>query len=954
MQIQRFTIAILILLFSHQVFSQFYIKGQDPGGLKWKQIKNKNFKIVFPEEYEENALYIADILNYAYDIASESLEHKPRRITVIVHNQTVISNGFVAWAPRRMELFTTPPQNNDAHDWMESLAVHEFRHVVQVDKLNQGLTKILSWLLGEQAVGAVLGMYIPYWFLEGDAVVAETALTNSGRGRLPVFEQGLRAQVLSKRIYSFDKAMYGSFKDYVPNHYELGYNLVAYARIEYGANVWSPVLNQVAKHPYSVVPFTWGIKKATGSNSNMLYSNTMNYLAEEWNKQLENTNISKVIHTAPKNKLYTDYKNIFYLDETSVIAYKSGLEDIGSVVIIDKLGNEKKLFIAGRVFPNSFNYNAGKLVWNEFRRDPRWNHRSYSEIFIFDFKKGKKEKLTHGTKLFSPALSYDGKLIAAIEVDEKSKVSIVIIDANTGEEIKRINNSNNDFLMSPAWNNIGNKILVVALDNRGKRIDVVDVGLGNFSTVLNPSHTEISKPIFWEDLIVFNGAFSGVDNIYLLDPKSKIVSQLVSTAYGGIDFSVSPSGMKFVFSDYTADGYKPAFGNIADMKILPLEGVENLSVNFADKLAKQEKGVVSSETIIRKEHDVRKYSKLLNLFKPHSWAPVVVDAARQKIKPGASILFQNDLSTSFVFAGYEYDLNEKSGKYFVDYSYHGLYPVISAYYDYGRREQPIMDVNFAYTEQSKVFRSYVPFSFSKGHYFYGITPIAAYRNISFSPDRDTILNSTETRYVLLENQSIHSLEYRLHSYLYRASVKRDMNPRLGQVLDISFRHSPFLGYNLGETIGIRSSTYLPGIMKHHSLLVTMGYQTMTAGNSYYNYQSFLNYPRGITMQKHKELQTLYLDYSYPIAYPDWGINSMFYLQRISANMFFDYAIGIKEVPNESEILIENQEEFMTCGIDLMLDVNFFRTVNLSKFGPRIGYNLKTEKPFLDVVFKINF
>ncbi len=957
MQKQSLFIAILFVLFAPGVFSQFYNKGQDPSGIKWKQIKNKNFKIVFPAEYEEKALYVADVLNYAYDIASESLEHRPRRITVIIHNQNVLSNGFVAWAPKRMELYTTPPQSNDAHDWMESLAVHEFRHVVQVDKLNQGLTKIFSWLLGEQAIGAVIGMYIPYWFLEGDAVVAETALTKSGRGRLPAFEQGLRAQVLTKGIYSFDKAMYGSYKDFVPNHYELGYNLVAFSRIKYGANVWSPVLNQVARHPYSVVPFTWGIKKATGSNSNMLYSNTMEFLEKEWTQQLDNTKISNVIHVAPKNKLYASYNNIFYLNENTVIAYKSGLEDIGRIVSIDRNGTERIIFTPGRAFPGSFSYNAGKLVWNEYRRDPRWEQRSYSEILIYDIKNDSKEKITSGSRLFSPAISNDGKLIAAIEVDEKSNVSIVILEAESGKEIKRINHQENDFLMNPSWNNIGSKLVVVALDERGKRIDIVDVGLGYFNTVLNPSHIEISRPVFWGDLIVFNGAYSGIDNIYLLDYKSQKVSQLVSSVFGGIDFSVSPSGMQFVFSDYTSDGYKPAFGNIIDMKIIPLEGVENLSVNFAEKLARQEKGIVSSENITREEHEVRNYSKLLNLFKPHSWAPLVVDAARQELRPGASILFHNDLSTSFVFAGYEYDLNERSGKYFIDYSYHGLYPVLSAYYDYGRREQPIMDVSFSYAEKSKVFRSYVPLSFSKGKYFYGITPVAAYRNISFISDQDTVFNSSGNRYVLLENQSIHSLEYRFYSYFYRTSVARDMNPRLGQVIDFSFRHSPFEGYNLGEAIGVRSSTYLPGLFKHHSLIATLGYQEMISGNSYYSYQSFLNYPRGIIRQKHKELQTLYFDYAFPIAYPDWGINSMFYLQRISANMFFDYARGwrderLTESNNNETVTI--RDEFMTCGIDIMMDVNFFRTLNLSKFGPRLGYNIKTQKPFIDVVFKVNY
>ena len=54
--------------------------------------------------------------------------------------------------------------------------------------MNKGFTKVLSYILGEQAPGGVLGLYIPSWFLEGDAVSTETALSNSGRGRTCAFE----------------------------------------------------------------------------------------------------------------------------------------------------------------------------------------------------------------------------------------------------------------------------------------------------------------------------------------------------------------------------------------------------------------------------------------------------------------------------------------------------------------------------------------------------------------------------------------------------------------------------------------------------------------------------------------------------------------------------------------------------------------------------------------------
>src|SRR6056297_3128285 len=96
----------------------------------------------FSEEIKEDAFRFANILEYIYDKASKTLNHKPQKTSILLHNHTVISNGFVTWAPKRMEAYTIPPQTIKTNYWLEELAIHEYRHVVQIDKLNQGFTKL--------------------------------------------------------------------------------------------------------------------------------------------------------------------------------------------------------------------------------------------------------------------------------------------------------------------------------------------------------------------------------------------------------------------------------------------------------------------------------------------------------------------------------------------------------------------------------------------------------------------------------------------------------------------------------------------------------------------------------------------------------------------------------------------------------------------------------------------
>ncbi|MBC8147617.1 MAG: hypothetical protein H8E98_06500, partial [Bacteroidetes bacterium] len=346
----RYIILLSLFLIFNFSKAQYYDMGQDPTSINWKQIKTENFQIIFPKEFEEESQRLANILEIVYDYGSQSLNHKPKKISVILHTQTVKSNASVIWTPKRMEMYTCPPQDMYTMDWLEQLAIHEFRHVVQVDKLNQGITKILYALLGEQAAAAVLGLYIPPWLLEGDAVLTETLLSKSGRGRLPGFERELRAQMIEKGAYKYDKAVYGSYKDFITNHYVLGYHLVTLARKNYGPEIWSAVFDNVARKPFMIVPFNNSIKKSTGLTKVKFYDSIMEELGSAWQKQDSENQYTKFdLITKNANKSHADYWFPHYLNDSTYFAVKTSIDDITRFVEIDSEGNEKILFTPGYI-----------------------------------------------------------------------------------------------------------------------------------------------------------------------------------------------------------------------------------------------------------------------------------------------------------------------------------------------------------------------------------------------------------------------------------------------------------------------------------------------------------------------------------------------------------------------------------------------------------------------------
>src|SRR3546814_2945385 len=68
--------------------------GQNPPGLKWKQMETPHFQVIFPEVLLGEARRTAEILEYFRPYESSPLRDFPEKTPILLQNQTVISNGF--------------------------------------------------------------------------------------------------------------------------------------------------------------------------------------------------------------------------------------------------------------------------------------------------------------------------------------------------------------------------------------------------------------------------------------------------------------------------------------------------------------------------------------------------------------------------------------------------------------------------------------------------------------------------------------------------------------------------------------------------------------------------------------------------------------------------------------------------------------------------------------------
>jgi hypothetical protein len=219
-----------------------------------------------------------------------------------------------------------------AFPWAEDLASHEYRHVQQFSNFKVGLSKLMYYLAGDDGLSLAINAAVPDWFYEGDAVYNETVHSKQGRGRIPFFTNQYKSLWLDNKRYSWMKLRNGSLKDYVPNHYHLGYLMVNYGYEKYGSDFWGKVTKDAASFKGLFYPFQSAIKKHTGLDYKTFRKQafdhyTLNSDLQQKSATQEMSNSSNEAGeqkiTTPTTSYVTDYFFPYQLGNDSLLYLKS-------------------------------------------------------------------------------------------------------------------------------------------------------------------------------------------------------------------------------------------------------------------------------------------------------------------------------------------------------------------------------------------------------------------------------------------------------------------------------------------------------------------------------------------------------------------------------------------------------------------------------------------------------
>ncbi len=961
---------LLLLLYFHGR-PQYFRTGEDPCFLKWRQIQTPNFQLIYPEEFEKQAIKMASWFEKVYEYGSKTLKHQPRKISVIFHTQTVQSNGLVGWAPRRMELFTPPHQAIYGQDWLEQLVIHEFRHVVQIDKIHSQIPGILKLLLGEQVDALITGLYLPFWFIEGDAIVSETALSQFGRGRLPSFLMEQKAVMVEKGPFSFDKAINGSYRDFVPDHYKLGYLLVGESRTRYGADLWNNVINRLAHHPFSLRPVNRVLKQSTGMNQQKLYESITDSLREEWTREVRENPGERFRALSRSSDDFHSYRYNHLLPSGDVVSLKSDYRSLPGFVSTDTSGNEKKVFVPGKIFDESVSYRNNLIAWSEFVPDVRWSHSGRSFIRILNLENKKVVTLKPDYKAFAPSISFDEHNVAVIEADFGNNYYLSLYNAATGNLLVRFSTPENNYLFNPVWRNKEELVLVV-LTEKGKQLASVRPFSGEMKFLPVPAMADIKQLTLTDEKLYFIGSMAGRDELYSVQLDSGEVRREAKARFGLGYPAVDEKQNRLIVSNYTSNGYK--LDEISLENLIPdyICDITNVTYSLADSLALQEPGLVDFRQTEIFPYASRPYRKGLNLFNFHSWGPFSLDVNSYDVMPGVTFSSQNKLGTAQTTLGYRWNLQEEEGQYFIQTEYSGLFPVFSASVNTGerkdtfqqviiykdqngnevRRETKLVPFSWGQTDMAAAVR--VPLNFSRGRYYTLLQPSGMFQVTH-------IRHNASTPDQFVEGTS-HSLIWRAGFYHLMRQSYRDLQPRWGWITDLSYRHSPLGGADPATLASMEWRSYLPGLVRHHGITAYTGWQQRERG--IYRTSNDVRLPVGYQLNNlpnwWSELEkdfimTASVRYSFPLGYPDWNISKLLYIRRLKAALFYDFAtIGGKDIDKDGTLKNNYETTLKSFGMEFSGDLNVLRFYAPVNAGVRMGYLPALKKPVYEMILSVDF
>jgi len=913
-----YTVVLLLLIGSE---SSAQVFGGNPPSLKLYQLNTDTVRIIFPKALEKEAREVAWLSHQLAKNPPASLGTKLRKFDIVLQGQTTSSNAYVGPAPWRSDFFMMPDLHNlsaSSLNWHQSLTIHEFRHVEQFSNFNKVIPKIAGVFLGQEGQFLGMGAAVPDWFWEGDAVWQETMNTTQGRGRLPDFFNSYRSLWLDHKKYSYQKLRNGSYRHFVPNHYDLGYLLVSYGREKYDTDFWTKVTDDALDYKGVIYPFQKAVKRHTGIKYKQFVADAFTFYQQKMNVDTSTTYQTLQPFTKPSKNNVTAYRYPLVQEDGSMLVLKSSYKQIPIWTRIDADGTQKKLRVKDISADNYYSSKNGNVVYTAFEPHPRWGWKDYSVVKIWNTETDEVKKISSRSRLFMPDISADGEQVVAVQVGTDQKWFLQMIDVKNQTEIN-LPNPNKYSYTYPKFT-ANNTSVISAVRNAVGEMALLQTDLSTKEeTILLPfTNTPIGFVQVAGDTILFTASQKEGDMLFLYDLKNKSLFKAAQLPNGNYQATIDQKTNSLIWNTFSTDGRMLLKRPINEMQLQKIEKLEPLTNLYLSPKSFAHTDLMKN--VQQQPGEVIRYKPAFKLLNIHSWRPTLSEPDY-----GLTFFSENVLNTFVSEYSYYYNRNEGYHQVAANLIYGGWFPFISVggSQTWNRNERINKDTTITWNQLNANVGISIPLNLTSGRMYQNLTFATTFNTeqLSFTGLAKTFVKDDRFNYI---NSSVRWL-----SQSQRAS--QHIFPRWAQSLSLQYKRT--VNGRFGNQVLANAALYFPGIAKNHHFIV-MG--SLFARDTIRGavFSSSFPFARGYNSVNFPRMLRLSANYHFPICYPEFGIANLVYFLRVRANVFYDYTKG-------RSLRTGRVFPLNTAGAELYFDTRLYNTF-FASFGIRYSRLLDTD------------
>jgi hypothetical protein len=484
--------------------------------------------------------------------------------------------------------------------WEDLLAIHEYRHVQQVNAANNGISHLAKLVFGDIVFSGMYALSVPIWYREGDAVYSESKWSPQGRGRLSYFSLPFYQKQMEGRPWQYYLARNGSYKQYTPDNYQLGYQLVQYGNHIFGESTWDTIVHTAPRYKHVFEPFSGLVKENYGLKTKGLYLDAMEYYGDQWTANMGPDIVYPEVPISEKDKANTYFDMTYPAvdDDGSIYSAISTFDHTVGLYKVQDNGEQEKIKSTGYQKDSYFDYSHGRLVWTEIRYDPRWIRKDKNVIVVFDLKTKKRKSIIPEKGYFTPSLNEDGKKIVALHESASGQYHLRILDY-AGKMLKELPNEENLYLGYPVFSEDEQSIIANARNKKGEMCLVEqNIESGEFHAITNYSYVVLGRTELHGSWIFLTAGLTDIDQVYAVDRHDGIFYQISEGRAAHYDPAWDPVHQEIICSEYTLKGKKLVRlpGDPAQWKTVNLHhGIKDLA-GFTGRNVIDEKVEVSGFT----------------------------------------------------------------------------------------------------------------------------------------------------------------------------------------------------------------------------------------------------------------------------------------------------------------------------------------------------------------------